>query len=252
MLSGVDFIETQAKAWTTMREKWAGNESVNGPGSTLALTENLRQELPRIFRDYNIKTMLDLPCGDWAWMKTVPLDSVDYLGWDVEPTLIEQNKELERPGIRFEEVNALTVHDFPKVDLILCKDFLYHLPTKWVLVVLLKAILSGSRYLLATHNPGADNTLRAGMDKGMQGVDGYFVQGLDLTKDPFGLQYPLEAIIEDADGADYVDGGVERVGMTNHTNTLFDLHGGYEEFGPGSWTVGLEQFGLDGTVFKRP
>lgn len=209
-----------------MRQIWEGNESVNGPGSTLALTENIRHELPRIFKQYGIKTMLDLPCGDWAWLRTVPLDGVDYLGWDVEPTLIAENKQLERPGVRFEEVNALTRVDFPCVDLILMKDFLYHLPTRYVLPILLKVILSGSRYLLVTHNPGCRNELRENEAAGMQGVDGYFVTPLDLTQPPFHLPQPIENIVEEANAADYVDGGIERVGMTNHTNSLFDLHDG--------------------------
>lgn len=219
----MSYVTDQAASWGVMREKWAGNESVNGPGSTMELTKAVRAELPRIFSQYGIKTMLDVPCGDWAWFQHVDLSGVNYMGWDVVPELIESNQQYERQNVRFVCVNALTVDRFPKVDLILMRDFLFHLTTIPVERMIDIAAASGSRYLLATHNPGAANITRD-MGYGDSGIAGYCALALDLEKPPFMLEPALENIVETGEAAGYCDGGVKRVGMCNHTLSLYDLH----------------------------
>lgn len=217
----MSFVETQAAAWTTMREKWSGNESVNGRGSTKAMTRRLRERLPGLFVDYNVESVLDVPCGDWNWARLVCWDGIEYLGWDVEPTLVAQNKlEYEGDNVRFECVNALTVREFPEADLIICKDFLFHLPTKAVEHVVDGLVSSGSRYLLVTHNPGADNTSRDLLEAGV--VDGYYVRPVDLTKPTYMFPEAVENIVEDGD-EEYDDRDVTRTGLANHTLSLFDL-----------------------------
>ena len=50
---------------------WYNCESLSGAGSNLLYTENLRKELPKLFDIFNIKTVLDAPCGDMNWMRLV-------------------------------------------------------------------------------------------------------------------------------------------------------------------------------------
>ncbi len=43
---------------------FGSGESLSGPGSTLEQTANLRQKMPAMFDEYNIKLVFDAPCAD--------------------------------------------------------------------------------------------------------------------------------------------------------------------------------------------
>ena len=49
--------------------EWGGNDSVSGTGSDIHQTKTIVEELPTLFEEYNISTMLDIPCGDFHWRK---------------------------------------------------------------------------------------------------------------------------------------------------------------------------------------
>src|SRR5262245_50296933 len=51
------------------RNAWGGTESVSGTGSGLAETRALRSSLRLLIDDFEIATMLDIPCGDFHWMQ---------------------------------------------------------------------------------------------------------------------------------------------------------------------------------------
>jgi hypothetical protein len=58
------------------RKVWAAGEAwpSSGPGSSLAYTHSIRTALPRIVRDFRIRTLLDAACGDFTWMAHLRLD----------------------------------------------------------------------------------------------------------------------------------------------------------------------------------
>ena len=69
---------------------WGNAESMSGDGSTLDYTYNLRHELAKFVRGFEIRSMFDAPCGDFNWMHAVNLpESFAYVGGDIVPTLIE-------------------------------------------------------------------------------------------------------------------------------------------------------------------
>lgn len=45
--------------------KWHDNESFSGSGSNLEQTKAIREILPELINNLSIKTMLDIPCGDF-------------------------------------------------------------------------------------------------------------------------------------------------------------------------------------------
>ncbi len=69
---------------------WNSQETKSGIGSELQHTEILRKELFTLFRMYNIGTILDIPCGDYNWMKEMDLDgmNISYIGADIVKNLI--------------------------------------------------------------------------------------------------------------------------------------------------------------------
>src|SRR5215467_8744490 len=84
------------------RNSWGDAESRSGTGSNIARTELLRARLTRLLKDLGVRSILDLPCGDFNWMRLTELPGIEYIGGDVVSPLIEQNNSLyARPGRKF-------------------------------------------------------------------------------------------------------------------------------------------------------
>jgi hypothetical protein len=213
-LEGDEFLNAQAAAWVEIRE-WVEDTvapmvetetggSVNGPGSSLSCTMSIREWLPGLLRRYQIRSMLDAPCGDWTWMSRVDLGGIHYVGWDIDLEQIRRNRDAyeRKPGdyslplrlCHFYARNILTVAGVPRVDLILCRDFLAHLPTEHIIAVLDKFRASGSAYLLASNYPGADNEFDYHPEH--YAWLGYCERPHDLEQPPFNLA-KIDSIPED-------------------------------------------------------
>ena len=166
--------------------KWGDAESVSGKGSNLQSTEELRKLLPPLLKELGVRSMLDLPCGDFHWMAHVDLTGIDYLGADIVPDLIERNREKHaRAGVSFAVVDLIE-GPVPKADLVFVRDCLVHLSNDHARRALEKIRASGSTYLLTTTFPGTANT---------DIVTGEW-RAIDLTRPPFGLPEPMRLIAE--------------------------------------------------------
>lgn len=130
---------------------WGNHESVSGRGSTLALTHNLREHLPKLFAQFSIKSVFDGPCGDFNWMKLViEKTNIDYTGGDIVLPLIESNQsKYGQKNIRFKKVD-LTKDALPTTDLMICRDCLFHLSYEDTKLVLHNFVQSNTPYLLTT------------------------------------------------------------------------------------------------------
>lgn len=71
---------------------WRGKSSVSGQGSDLEQTKTIVKELPILLKDLKISTMLDIPCGDFFWMKRLDLKGLHYRGADIVGELVERNR----------------------------------------------------------------------------------------------------------------------------------------------------------------
>ena len=134
--------------------KFEKKETACGQGSTMKRTEDTREFLHRVLREYNIKSMIDIGCGDWNWMKTVNLYGIDYTGYDFDWDFIKEN-QLDYPQHKFVHWNVLEHNEYPKVDLILCRDFLIHFENNHIITLLNQFDRSGSKYLMTTSYPDA-------------------------------------------------------------------------------------------------
>ena len=69
--------------------------SVSGHGSNLGTDQfyNLKDNLNKILVNYNISSILDMPCGDFLWMNRVisQNNNIKYLGLDIVSDLISEN-----------------------------------------------------------------------------------------------------------------------------------------------------------------
>ncbi len=88
---------------------WGQEGSLSGPGSDLTQTEVLRSGLPALIRQLGVRTMLDIPCGDWFWMRHCDLGVESYIGADVVPWLVEgHNEAFGGPGREFRVLDCKT------------------------------------------------------------------------------------------------------------------------------------------------
>lgn len=136
-----EIFETQA---------WGSEESASGIGSTLEQTEVLRGILPGLMAELGVRTLVDVPCGDWHWLRHVALPVDTYLGLDVVPKVIEDNMAAYGRDGRSFEVFDLSRDVPPRADLVLCRDLLVHLSDSDIRSALRNLRASGSTWLLVT------------------------------------------------------------------------------------------------------
>ncbi len=129
---------------------WGSDESVSGIGSTLKLADNLIQQLRPFLNQHGITSVLDLPCGDFNWMKKVDLSGISYIGADVVEELTTQNQNnFGAPNVSFQTLNLLT-NSLPQVDLILVRDCFVHFSYEDIENAIDNIRKSGISYLLTT------------------------------------------------------------------------------------------------------
>lgn len=167
--------------------EWGDPESVSGGGSNLRQTAVIRAALPGLLRDLGARSMLDVPCGDFQWMRLVELPVERYIGGDLVAELVALNQErYGRPGREFQRLDLLQ-DPLPRADVIFCRDCLVHLSHADVRTALRNLRSSGAEYLVTTTFPAQ----RRNRDI----VTGEW-RPLNLQAAPFGFPPPLRLIDE--------------------------------------------------------
>ncbi|MDR3217900.1 MAG: class I SAM-dependent methyltransferase [Dysgonamonadaceae bacterium] len=165
---------------------WVSQESKSGTGSTVDATAIIREHLPLIINNFDISSMLDVPCGDYNWMKFVP-KNCRYIGGDIVPEIVANNQILySSDKVQFKQLD-ITMDEIPQVDLIFCRDCLQHLSYKKVKEAINNFKRSGSNYLLVTSYPKTWRNYDI--------YDGDY-RPLNLLKKPFYFPKPLLKIRE--------------------------------------------------------
>ena len=165
---------------------WGCGESVSGEGSTVEQTACVRQVLPKIVKDFEIRSMLDIPCGDFNWMRILDLP-VKYIGADIVERIVTTNQQRYSTPLRSFLRLDLTCDKLPLVDLILCRDCLFHFSFAHASKALVNIKRCGARFLLTTTN----TRLQQNRDI----VTGEW-RRLNLQLPPFSLPRPLMLIDE--------------------------------------------------------
>lgn len=131
---------------------WSKGESVSGPGSSLAYTQNLRLQLPTLLAQFSIRTIYDAPCGDFNWMSMIDLETprIDYRGVDIVKFVIDQNRARFSGPRRHFEVANIIIAPFPDADLWICRDALFHFSYADILLTLQHFVSSKVKYILTT------------------------------------------------------------------------------------------------------
>jgi hypothetical protein len=169
---------------------WSDEESVSGPGSNSIAAKNLIERLPKILKKYDIKSLIDAPCGDFRWMSKVNLLNIDYLGGDIVQDLIDRNqKSYGAENINFKKLDICN-DELPHSDLMLVRDCLVHMNHDLVRQFLLNIRKSNVKYLLVTSFP---------LTKYNHDIYNGNWWPMNMEIHPFNLPAPIDRIIEDGD-----------------------------------------------------
>ena len=179
--------------WIYRTNQWGSAESVSGAGSTERETRVVRTVLPELVHRHQVRSILDVPCGDCNWIRAIDFGGVDYIGADVVGTLVRRNEALHSsPSRRFLRLDLIK-DPLPDADLVLCRDCLIHLPNDDVVRALRNIRRTGARFLLTT-----TYTARPSNPDILLGE----WRPLNLQAPPFNLSPPLELISEEWTWAD--------------------------------------------------
>lgn len=187
---------TLKEIFTAVYQKntWGDESSFSGEGSNLEQTIVIRGKLIDLFREFNIKTIVDAPCGDFFWMKEIiniiSSSGVTYLGVDIVKEIVESNSaNYGNANVSFLNLNLID-DPIPEVDLILTRDCLIHLSFSNIFNIIRNYKKSNSKYLLLSTYTGSN---RKNID-----IDGSRLgfRALNMQKFPFLFPDPLILINE--------------------------------------------------------
>jgi SAM-dependent methyltransferase len=150
----------------------------SGHGSLVGATRPYRELIEGFNRTRGVRTVVDFGCGDWQFSRLIDWQC-DYLGVDIVPDVIEQNRaRFDARNVRFEVCNDAAA--LPSADLLLVKDVLQHWDTASI-TDFVRNTLPRFRYALITNCAKPKSRLNREIKTGK-------FRPLDLRRPPFNVQ----------------------------------------------------------------
>jgi hypothetical protein len=145
-------------------------------------------QLLDIIKELDIKSFLDLPCGDFNWVKAVAIAVNHYLGGDIVPEVTEvaRSRALDIPQANFEVLNIVS-DSLPAMDILMSRDCLVHLNFDLAMTAVKNIKESEVKWLLITTFPDVDAN---------ENVKTGGWRPLNMQAEPFNFPAPHQLIIE--------------------------------------------------------
>lgn len=186
---------------------FGSTESRSGPGSTLDETKSIREKLVELINEKNIKSVIDIPCGDWNWMKEIAENFDFYIGGDiVDECVTSNNEKYGSDKIKFLNIDLLT-DEIPEGDLLIVRDVIGHYPIEDGDLILKNILKSKCKYLLTTTTYNILNKKSIYKNKTIDVGRHYMV---NLMENPFNFPKPI-SFIEEIPWIDGYDNGERKV-----------------------------------------
>jgi hypothetical protein len=179
---------------TNLENAMRGYLDGSGLGSTLEYTARLRQHLKTIFVDFNIKTLLDAPCGHLVWMSEVLKENpnINYIGGEILKPMVDRHTTTykDNPSLNFIHLD-ITEDPLPDCDLWIVRDVLFHLSHENIFKAFKNMLRSNIKYILTTsHGPDSFGYNGIQWSYNIPIKDGGF-DLLNLFAEPFCFPEPL-------------------------------------------------------------
>jgi len=163
--------------------EWDRDSDVKGTSGSGSSPTNARmyiEYLRNFLKDQNIKSVVDLGCGDWQISSCINWNGIQYTGVDVVESVINRNKKkYSSPKISFIKADGID-YSLPRADLLICKDVLQHLPFMDILSVITQ--MSKFKYCIIVNDVDPVTLTCENID-----IPRGHYRTLDVTKPPFGL-----------------------------------------------------------------
>lgn len=161
---------------------WGNGEILggsSGPGSDPKLNKKYIQYLNDFIQQNNIKSIVDLGCGDWQIMRLINLNNIQYYGYDTSKIIINNNnKKYKKENIHFIHNDLDQEVNLKNADLLICKDVLQHLSYNNINKILSQ--LDKFKYVFIIGNM-QENTINEDIQDGG-------CRDLDIRKHPFNIK----------------------------------------------------------------
>jgi len=138
--------------FTTIYENhlFGSKESRSGQGSNLEDTKFLREKLKEVIKEKEIRSVVDIPCGDFNWMKEIVFNFDSYIGGDIVKECVDTNNEqYSNKRIKFIEFDLLN-DAIPDGDLLIVRDVIGHFPIEDGKKIVDNILKSNCKYLFST------------------------------------------------------------------------------------------------------
>lgn len=132
LLISTKLVANIESVFTNIYEKalWSSDKEgkgVSGTGSLVKEAAPYMDFLSHFITFNDVRSVVDIGCGDWTFSQHMNWDHVQYWGIDVVRSVIEKNqKRFVDKNIYFIHGNSLEI-ELPSADLLVCKDVLQHL-----------------------------------------------------------------------------------------------------------------------------
>ena len=155
--------------------------------SSFVQTQTLRDDMLKLFEQYNIKSIFDAGCNDCVWAHALA-QYLDYQGGDISPSLIAEAWHWY-PNLAV-DIFDVTTDPIPLVDCVLMRDVAIHLVTADKKLAIQNWINSGVPWILMTN-----------MEDNRVNTDGLypnelFVSGINWCIDPWNFPKELDTLID--------------------------------------------------------
>lgn len=120
-------------------------------------TKNLRHNLYSFLKKHGIKSLADIPCGDFWWMRHIDLFDISYFGGDIITPQIEKISKLF-PDKNFQRID-LRIDPLPHAHLLFSRDCLFHLSNEDKRKVFDNFLDSKIEFILMSNHPLSSNNL---------------------------------------------------------------------------------------------
>jgi len=195
---------------------WHSPESVSGWGSELRNAAQVIRELPGMLRRFGVSSVLDVPCGDFNWMRHVDLSGIEYTGADIVAELVAANEAAwSAPSRRFLTLDLLR-DSLPEVDLILCRDCLFHFSHSDVFRALERFAATSACFLLTTTFTYRTYPRNANI------VTGQWTP-INLEMTPYDFEPPLALLVEGSTESIVYGPDIGTVPMSDRCLGLWDM-----------------------------
>jgi SAM-dependent methyltransferase len=184
------------------RNAWggeAGNFS-SGSGSAERVNDDYVELVLSLIRRGNVRSIVDLGCGDFKVGARMVESGVSYIGCDVYPKLIEQNsRKFGRANVTF-RVLDIVADPLPEGDLCIIRQVFQHLSNDNIVEVLRKARIYP--LVLITDEQISDDDASSNANiLPFHGTRRVFGQGLKLERAPFDETF--EVLLNHSSGSGY-------------------------------------------------